>query len=175
VLSVASQTSAPAGIAYISRVTRSGFGLQPAGGCPKATVDQSWGSSPPQRGQRRASASPMRPPVRERKDPTVAAPVGCSSTYLRAVCRTGGRELRTGIDLDAPRHPGGPDRMSRAPASGRVLKINQDNAATVQYAVGRYRRALDVVADLLSPDAVQVTVGAPVRIDGWGGPPIEAR
>jgi HlyD family secretion protein len=28
------------------------------------------------------------------------------------------------------------------------------------------------VADLLSTDAVQIKVGAPVRIDGWGGPPI---
>src|SRR5262249_18508166 len=31
---------------------------------------------------------------------------------------------------------------------------------------------LEVVADLLSTDAVQIKVGAPVRIDGWGGPTI---
>jgi HlyD family secretion protein len=36
-------------------------------------------------------------------------------------------------------------------------------------------RDLDVVADLLSTDAVQIKVGAPVRIDGWGGPPIRGR
>ena len=29
---------------------------------------------------------------------------------------------------------------------------------------------LEVVAELLSTDAVQISVGAPVRIDGWGGP-----
>jgi HlyD family secretion protein len=31
------------------------------------------------------------------------------------------------------------------------------------------------VADLLSSDAVQIKVGAPVRIDGWGGTPIQGR
>jgi HlyD family secretion protein len=34
---------------------------------------------------------------------------------------------------------------------------------------------LDVVADLLSTDAVQIKTGAPVRIDGWGGPPIRGK
>ena len=34
---------------------------------------------------------------------------------------------------------------------------------------------LEIIADLLSTDAVQVTAGASVRIDGWGGPPINAR
>ena len=34
---------------------------------------------------------------------------------------------------------------------------------------------LEVVADLLSTDAVRITPGAPVRIDGWGGSPIRAR
>ena len=28
---------------------------------------------------------------------------------------------------------------------------------------------LEIVADLLSTDAVQIKAGAPVRIDGWGG------
>jgi len=34
---------------------------------------------------------------------------------------------------------------------------------------------LEVVADLLSTDAVGIKPGAPVRIDGWGGAPINAR
>ena len=36
-------------------------------------------------------------------------------------------------------------------------------------------RDLEVVADLLSTDAVQIKPGAPVRIDGWGGSPIQGR
>ncbi|MET4724510.1 multidrug efflux pump subunit AcrA (membrane-fusion protein) [Bradyrhizobium japonicum] len=31
------------------------------------------------------------------------------------------------------------------------------------------------MADLLSTDAVQIKVGAPVRIDGWGGQPIKGK
>ncbi len=34
---------------------------------------------------------------------------------------------------------------------------------------------LEVIADLLSTDAVQIRVDAPVRIDGWGGPPLQGR
>lgn len=34
---------------------------------------------------------------------------------------------------------------------------------------------LEVVVDLLSTDAVQIKVGAPVRIDGWGGSSIAGR
>ena len=34
---------------------------------------------------------------------------------------------------------------------------------------------LEVVAVLLSTDVVQIKPGSPVRIDGWGGSPIQAR
>jgi HlyD family secretion protein len=61
-----------------------------------------------------------------------------------------------------------------APASGRVLKIVQDSEAVVQPGAPLVDigdpNDLEVVADLLSTDAVQLKKGAPVRIDGWGGP-----
>ncbi|WP_445217102.1 efflux RND transporter periplasmic adaptor subunit [Bradyrhizobium sp. Pa8] len=63
-----------------------------------------------------------------------------------------------------------------APASGQVLKIAQDSEATVLPGTPLVDIGnpldLEVVADLLSTDAVQIKVGAPVRIDGWGGAPI---
>ncbi|MBR0711001.1 efflux RND transporter periplasmic adaptor subunit [Bradyrhizobium liaoningense] len=63
-----------------------------------------------------------------------------------------------------------------APASGRVLKIIQDSETTVLPGTPLVDIGnpldLEVVADLLSTDAVQIKVGAPVRIDGWGGQPI---
>jgi HlyD family secretion protein len=66
-----------------------------------------------------------------------------------------------------------------APASGRVLKIIQDSEAVVLPGTPLVDIGnpldLEVVADLLSTDAVQIKVGAPVRIDGWGGPPIRGR
>jgi HlyD family secretion protein len=66
-----------------------------------------------------------------------------------------------------------------APVSGRVLKVVQENEAAVQAGTPLIEIGdpldLEVVADLLSSDAVQIKVGAPVRIDGWGGTPIRAR
>ena len=67
----------------------------------------------------------------------------------------------------------------RAPVTGRVLKIIQDSEAVVQPGAPLIEIGdpmdLDVIADLLSSDAVQISSGAPVRIDGWGGPPINGR
>jgi HlyD family secretion protein len=67
----------------------------------------------------------------------------------------------------------------RTPVSGRVLKINQESEAVVQAGTRLIEigdpRDLEIIADLLSTDAVQITTGASVRIDGWGGPPIAGR
>lgn len=66
-----------------------------------------------------------------------------------------------------------------APASGRVLKIIQDSEATVLPGTPLADIGdpldLEIVADLLSTDAVQVRLGAPVRIDGWGGQPLAGK
>jgi HlyD family secretion protein len=67
----------------------------------------------------------------------------------------------------------------RAPATGRVLKIIQESEAVVQPGTPLLEIGdpldLEVVADLLSTDAVGIKPGAPVRVDGWGGAPIKAR
>jgi HlyD family secretion protein len=61
----------------------------------------------------------------------------------------------------------------RAPVSGRVLKIIQDSEAVVPAGAPLLEIGdpldLEVVADLLSTDAVQITPGSGVQIDGWGG------
>ncbi|SFM56842.1 HlyD family secretion protein [Bradyrhizobium sp. Rc3b] len=66
-----------------------------------------------------------------------------------------------------------------APASGRVLAIIQDSEATVLPGTRLVDIGnpldLEVIADLLSTDAIQIKVGAAVRIDGWGGQPIKGR
>jgi HlyD family secretion protein len=66
-----------------------------------------------------------------------------------------------------------------APASGRVLKIIQDSEAVLLPGAPLVDIGnpldLEIVADLLSTDAVQIKVGAPVRIDGWGGQPIRGK
>lgn len=67
----------------------------------------------------------------------------------------------------------------RAPVTGRILKIIQDSEGVVQAGTPLVEIGdpldLEVVADLLSTDAVQIKVGAPVRIDGWGGPAMQGR
>ena len=66
-----------------------------------------------------------------------------------------------------------------APVSGRVLKINQESETIVQPGTPLIEIGdvldIEIVADLLSTDAVQIKDGAEVRIDGWGGPAIQGR
>ena len=67
----------------------------------------------------------------------------------------------------------------RSPVTGRVLKVIQESENVVQPGTPLIDIGdpldLEVVADLLSTDAVQIKEGSSVRIDGWGGPPIQGR
>jgi HlyD family secretion protein len=67
----------------------------------------------------------------------------------------------------------------RAPVTGRVLKIIQDSETVVPAGAPLIEIGdpadLEVVAELLSTDAVQIKPGSPVRIDGWGGSQIQGR
>jgi HlyD family secretion protein len=61
-----------------------------------------------------------------------------------------------------------------APATGRVLRVLEESERVVQAGtpileLGDPGR-LDVVADLLSEDAVKVRVGDTMLVEGWGGP-----
>ena len=80
--------------------------------------------------------------------------------------------------LDVVRRPGsaplGKAFEVLAPVSGRVLRVAQASEGmvalgTVLVEVGDTAQ-LDVVAPLLSTDALQVRAGSPVRIERWGGP-----
>jgi len=67
----------------------------------------------------------------------------------------------------------------RAPVDGRVLRLVQESesvvaAGTPLVEVGDPRR-LEIVAELLSADAVGVVPGAPVSIEDWGGAPLDGR
>lgn len=67
----------------------------------------------------------------------------------------------------------------RAPITGSVLKIIQDSEAVVAAGTPLVEigdlKDLEVIADLLSTDAVHVKPGSTVRIDGWGGSPVQGR
>ena len=67
----------------------------------------------------------------------------------------------------------------RSPVTGRVLALPQESEKVVQPGAPLVEigdpRDLEIVADLLSSDAVQVKPGASVLIDSWGGPPLTGR
>ncbi|TIP32832.1 MAG: HlyD family secretion protein, partial [Mesorhizobium sp.] len=67
----------------------------------------------------------------------------------------------------------------RAPVSGRILRIVQESEGMVQPGAPLVEigdpRDLQVAADLLSTDAVQIRPGAAVRIDGWGGAALQGK
>jgi len=67
----------------------------------------------------------------------------------------------------------------RSPVAGRVLRIIQENEAVVQAGAPLIEIGdptdLEIVAELLSTDAVQIKVDSSVRIDGWGGAPVRGR
>jgi HlyD family secretion protein len=67
----------------------------------------------------------------------------------------------------------------RAPVTGRILKVMRESEGVVQAGTPLIEIGdpsnLEVVADLLSTDAVMVAAGAPVEIDGWGGSQIMGR
>ncbi|WP_352846181.1 HlyD family efflux transporter periplasmic adaptor subunit [Mesorhizobium sp. M0767] len=64
----------------------------------------------------------------------------------------------------------------RAPVAGSVLKIIQESEGVVQAGAPLIEIGdpldLEIVADLLSTDAVRIKQGAPVWIDNWGGLPV---
>jgi HlyD family secretion protein len=60
-----------------------------------------------------------------------------------------------------------------APASGRVLRVQQKSAGVVQAGAPLIEvgdpTALEIVVDLLTTDAVRIVAGTPVTVEGWGG------
>ncbi len=77
--------------------------------------------------------------------------------------------------LAAALGPMSDDIPIHAPAEGRVLRVIQQSETTLPAGapimeIGNIESDLEVIVELLSTDAVQVTVGDPVIIGDWGGP-----
>lgn len=71
--------------------------------------------------------------------------------------------------------------LVRAPAKGHVLRVLEPServvpAGTPLLLLGEESKHLEVVVDVLSTDAVRITPGAMMWLEGWGGPsPLRAR
>lgn len=67
----------------------------------------------------------------------------------------------------------------RAPIDGQVLRVVQTSEAVVAMGAPLLElgnpRKLEVVAELLTADALLARPGSEVRIDRWGGPPLKGR
>ncbi|MFB9241828.1 HlyD family efflux transporter periplasmic adaptor subunit [Massilia antarctica] len=67
----------------------------------------------------------------------------------------------------------------RAPVGGRVLRVIQASEAVVALGAPLLELGdpdrLEVVAELLTADAILARPGTPVRIDRWGGAPLDGR
>lgn len=67
----------------------------------------------------------------------------------------------------------------RAPVSGVVLRVLQESAGVVAAGAPIVEIGdpsdLEIVCEMLSTDAVRISEGAPVRIDGWGGDELAGR
>lgn len=75
--------------------------------------------------------------------------------------------------LAAVRNDDGATFAVRAPVSGRVLRVLQTSAGTVALGtplleIGDTGK-MEIVAELLTADALQAKPGTPVRIERWGG------
>jgi HlyD family secretion protein len=71
--------------------------------------------------------------------------------------------------------------LVRAPVKGHVLRVLEAServvaAGTPLVLLGEESKRLEVVVDVLSTDAVKISPGAMMWLDGWGGPkPLRAR
>ena len=66
-----------------------------------------------------------------------------------------------------------------APVSGRVLRVLTESEQVVQAGMPLVEIGdpadIEIVADILSRDAVRIVQGAAASVIGWGGPPLAAR
>jgi HlyD family secretion protein len=106
---------------------------------------------------------------------TVAADV---SGNLKRVARHAGDRVRAGevvaeIEWDEP-------RALRSPVDGFILRVVRESAGPIERGAPVIEIAdalsLEIVADVLTTDAVRIRTGASVTIEGWGGPkPLEGK
>ncbi|TDK42423.1 HlyD family efflux transporter periplasmic adaptor subunit [Antarcticimicrobium luteum] len=80
--------------------------------------------------------------------------------------------LAKALEEDRPSEPGIP---ILAPIDGTILKVIRKSETTLPAGealleIGDVERDLEIEAELLSSDAVQVRIGDPVIVTNWGGP-----
>jgi len=97
-----------------------------------------------------------------------------AAKYSAQVAASEVKVARSGlVGLDADRGKAGPLIQLRSPVAGRVLRVIEKServvsAGTPILTLGDSKQ-LEIVADVLSTDAVKIQPGMPVLLEGWGG------
>lgn len=122
--------------------------------------------------QARAALELVRRPARAAAPAPSATRSGAASASASGAPRTASTALSASAASASATAPGAFE--VRAPISGRVLRVAQASEGLVALGaplleLGDTTR-LEVVAPLLTTDALQVRPGVPVRIERWGGP-----
>ncbi len=98
-----------------------------------------------------------------------------SAQFAVKVARFEVEGARTALKYSAAERTEDPLEMVtlRAPVDGQILRIHRESEGVVQQADPLIEigdpRALEIEIDVLSPDAVRIKPGLPVRIERWGG------
>ena len=98
---------------------------------------------------------------------------GARATFAKQVVATGGDDIETSaLETNTPVEV-------RSPIDGRVLQVMRETEGPVAAGVALVElgdlRDLEIVADYLTSDAVQIRSGMPARLEGWGGATLSAR
>jgi HlyD family secretion protein len=97
-----------------------------------------------------------------------------AAKYSAQVATSEVKVARSGlVGLDADTGKAGPLIQLRSPVAGRVLRVIEKServvsAGTPILTLGDSKQ-LEIVADVLSTDAVKIHPGMPVLLEGWGG------
>jgi HlyD family secretion protein len=97
-----------------------------------------------------------------------------AAEYDVAVAKAALQRYRKGTEPGAARDAEDIDAFEvRSPIAGSILKVHQESAATVPLGAPLVdvadTRQLEIVAEILTVDAVRIPAAAPVQIAGWGG------
>lgn len=116
-----------------------------------------------------------------RSDETEAAIEADAARFRARSAAADVRVARSALIAQVPAEAGATTLVPvRAPVAGRVLRIPDQSERVVAagaplMTIGDQSR-LEAVIELLSSEAVKVSPGMPVRIEGWGGPdPLRAK
>ena len=143
----------------------------------KELADEELGRARQLREARTVSQAALDSAIREARAATAALHTAEAAIAMREAELASKRASLIGLDDQGPTGDRGSANAIaiHAPATGRVLRVIQESESTLAAGtpvleIGNVDEDLEVLVELLSSDAVQVSPGDRVLFEGWGGP-----